>query len=141
MSASQVSEFDRERVLGLVRAGADQAIAAALAGISSQDLEQMKALDEELERELRKAGAEAALLHMRNIHEAAKDPRNWRLSVWWLERRTQEMNAGESAFNMRSFYNFWFDVNRAIHEIVTSPDERGELLDAITHAKHLRGMT
>jgi hypothetical protein len=141
MTELSANDFNLDVVLGLIRAGADTAIAAAFAGISPETLDQMQATDAALERALRKAGAESTLAHLHNIHEAAKDPRNWRLSVWWLERSARQTSDTEGAFSAHAFYAFWADMTHAINRTVSSDTERRELLEAITDAKFLRGLT
>jgi hypothetical protein len=74
------------------------------------------------------AGAE--LNHMRNIQQAAKDEKNWRASVWWLERRSPERygprGAGVvTARQIKAFVEILADVLR---EDVRDAEERQQIL-------------
>ena len=46
--------------------------------------------DAEFVANVRRAEASVELSHMRNVQQAAKDKKDWRASVWWLERRSPE---------------------------------------------------
>ena len=46
--------------------------------------------DADFAAEVRRAEAPVELSHMRNVQNAAQDGKNWRASVWWLERRSPE---------------------------------------------------
>ncbi|MAT73052.1 MAG: hypothetical protein CMJ58_26510 [Planctomycetaceae bacterium] len=52
-------------------------------------LETMRARPE-FAAELLRAEATPEVMHMRVVNDAAKDVKNWRASVWWLERRAPE---------------------------------------------------
>ena len=128
---------DLEKMLGLVRAGADAAIAAALADIPPERLAQLEARDAAFAREVAKAGAESVLLHLRNIHNPAKDPKNWRLSVWWLERRSRLEQGDTSGVPVTQVAAFFRATLYAAHEHITDEAQRQAFIDDMVNAHQM----
>jgi hypothetical protein len=85
--ASSVTTADREKLLSIMRLGCPRSTAAKFIGLGEEQLEGLLANDEQLTREVLRAEAEAEVRHMGNVHNASKDEKNWRTSVWWLEQR------------------------------------------------------
>ncbi len=49
--------------------------------------------DSDFAAQLKRAEATPEMAHMRNLHNAAKEEKNWRVSVWWLERQNKARQA------------------------------------------------
>jgi hypothetical protein len=66
-------------------------------GRSVEQLNSLLVADDELQREVLRAEAQAEVRHMGNVHRASESDKNWRTSVWWLEQRAdggaQELSA------------------------------------------------
>jgi hypothetical protein len=89
------TEWQRSKLCDVILLGCDRATACDYVGVSPAELQQELERDEKLEREVARAEAQAAVRHMGNVHKAAEDEKNWRTSVWWLERREQARPTGD----------------------------------------------
>jgi hypothetical protein len=78
--------LEREKLLQVIKLGCPSATAGRYVGLTREQLEALLLRDEELMRDVLRAQAEAEVRHMGNVHKAANDEKNWRTSVWWLER-------------------------------------------------------
>ncbi|HEX6961067.1 MAG TPA: hypothetical protein VF175_04320 [Lacipirellula sp.] len=67
--------------------GCPRSTAAKFIGLGEEQLEGLLTNDAQLRRDVLRAEAEAEVRHMGNVHNASKDEKNWRTSVWWLEQR------------------------------------------------------
>jgi hypothetical protein len=85
-----ISSEEQARVLGVLTVGCDRETAAAYIGRSPDDITRAMRNDPSFAKEVRRTEASVEVSHMRNLRDAAKDPKNWRISVWWLERRCPE---------------------------------------------------
>jgi hypothetical protein len=70
--------------------GCDPTTARNYFSLTAEQLRSELERDPDFAQRLDQATAAAELHHMRNVHQAAKDEKNWRTSVWWLERRVPE---------------------------------------------------
>jgi hypothetical protein len=66
--------------------GCDWETTAKYLGFTPVQLRGETKRDEAFRREVLRCEAAADLHQIKNLHEASKDPKNWRTSVWWLER-------------------------------------------------------
>jgi len=82
--------------------GLDRQAAAHCTGYSLIDIHRAMGADRQFAKEILRTEATAELRHMQNIHEITQDPKNWRASVWWLERRSPERYAARSAGDVTS---------------------------------------
>lgn len=85
-----MTEDQRRRVIAALTIGASRDTAAAYVGVTRRELEEALAGDEGFAAEAQKSEATAEVSHLRNIHEAIKDQKNWRASVWWLKQTHPE---------------------------------------------------
>lgn len=113
------------RVCGVLSMGCDWTTAANLVGCSLAAIRRSIESDAEFANDVRRAEAQAELGHMRTIHEAAKDAKNWRASVWWLERRAPERfgsrRAGVvTAKQLKAFIAVLADVLAGEEQVVAS---------------------
>jgi len=81
---------EQRDVVAAARLGCDRATAQRCVGWSSRELVRQLAAHAGFRRELERAEAALELSHLRNVQAAAADEKNWRASVWWLERRAPE---------------------------------------------------
>lgn len=82
-------EQQRELAL-LAKIGCDRQTGCHYVGTTAAELLETLHAQPEFAAELLRAEATPEVAHMRIVHEAAKDVKNWRASVWWLERRAPE---------------------------------------------------
>jgi hypothetical protein len=93
----ELSAEQKAQVYGILSVGCDRETAANFVGCSQTDIIRAMRSDPEFARTVRRTEAAAELSHMRTVHNAAKDEKNWRASVWWLERRSPERFGSRSA--------------------------------------------
>jgi hypothetical protein len=82
----ELSEAERKRGASIVALGCDRSTAGKELGFSLAEWERMVGEDAVLAAALARAEAEAEIHHMKCIQQAAKEPKNFRGSIWWLER-------------------------------------------------------
>lgn len=80
----------KDQVCAILQRGSDRQTAANLLGLSLADLRQQLRADPTFRRQVRQAEAACEFRHMEHLQKAAGDEKNWRVSVWWLERRAPE---------------------------------------------------
>jgi hypothetical protein len=80
----------KARICGVLSLGCDRKTAADLAGCSLAAIRGAIETDSAFAADIRRAEGGAELRHMRMVHQAADDVKNWRASVWWLERHAPE---------------------------------------------------
>jgi hypothetical protein len=85
-----LTDEQKGRVCGVLSVGGDWTTAARIAGCSLANIRRAMRHDTEFATSVRRSEAGAELSHMRTIQEAAKDSKNWRASVWWLERHAPD---------------------------------------------------
>jgi hypothetical protein len=85
-----LTDEQQGRICGVLSVGCDWTTAARIAECSLADIRRAMRHDAEFAKSVRRSEAGAELSHMRTIQEAAKDAKNWRASVWWLERHAPE---------------------------------------------------
>jgi hypothetical protein len=86
---SRLTEWQRRKLCEVILLGCDRTTACHYVSATPGHLQAEIARDEAFGREVARAEAQAEVRHMGNIHSAAKSEKNWRTSVWWLERRDQ----------------------------------------------------
>jgi hypothetical protein len=75
----------KNRIYAVLAVGCDRETAANYIGCSTADLHHAMQQDAEFAAEVRRTEAGSELTHMRTVHKAGEEPKNWRASVWWLE--------------------------------------------------------
>jgi hypothetical protein len=88
---TRLSTEQRARAASIVARGCDRSTAGRLLGFRPVEWERIVAADDVLAAELAKAEADAEVHHMTCVHNAAKEPKNFRGSIWWLERMRPEV--------------------------------------------------
>ena len=77
----QFSAEQKSRCCVLISMGCSRETACKYLGLSATDLRRELQLDWEFRAQLLRAEATPEFNHMRNLHQAAKDEKNWRASV------------------------------------------------------------
>jgi hypothetical protein len=83
-------QFDVGQLCLVIQGGCDRSTACKLVGITVEQLEVQMQRDAALRREVLTAEARPEVHHMTNILKASKDEKNWRSSIWWIERRDEQ---------------------------------------------------
>ena len=114
----------------IVLIGCDRETATKYLGCTQHQLQNALKQDPQFAKQLARAEATPEFIHMRNLHNAAKDEKHWRVSVWWLERCAPERYARRnpdaiSAAQLRQIIKQLAD---AIAGEVANRDDRQRLL-------------
>jgi hypothetical protein len=74
----------------VLHVGCNRATAGKYIGASCAEVAAALQQDPAFRQAVIQAEANAEVQFMGNVHKAAQDEKNWRTSVWWLERRARE---------------------------------------------------
>jgi hypothetical protein len=85
-----LTDHQKGQICGILSVGCDRETAANFAGCSTADIGRAMRQDSSFAANIRRTEAGIELSHMRNIEQAATEAKNWRASVWWLERHAPE---------------------------------------------------
>lgn len=125
----RLTDEQKSHICGVLSIGCDWHTAANFVDCSLADIRCAMRDDPEFAARVRRTEAGAEVACMRTIHEAAKDPKNWRTAVWWLERHAPERfarNAGiVTARQLKTFIALLADV---LHGGEQTPLERREII-------------
>jgi hypothetical protein len=94
--AVELTDEQKGQVCGILSVGCDRQTAADYIGCSLADIRRTMQRDPQFLASVRRAEASVELNHMRNVQELASSKKDWRASVWWLERRSPERFARRS---------------------------------------------
>jgi hypothetical protein len=90
ISQPALSDEQKGQICGILSVGCDRQTAANFVGCSIAEIGRLMQHDPAFAANVRRTEAGTELAHMRNVQQAAKDAKNWRASVWWLERHAPE---------------------------------------------------
>jgi len=122
------------QICGIISLGGDHETAAATVGLTLDELRQALEADPTLAARVRRAESMVEVLHLQYLRAAAQDPRNWRVSVWLLERCVPHRYAPRraEAITPRQLNEYLQRLARVIDQEVTSPEDRARLRARLT---------
>lgn len=97
-----LTDQQKHTLCSVLRLGCARPTACHFVEATERELDAELQRDAAFAREALRSEAVAEVTHLGNIHKAAQDPKNWRTSAWWLQRRTKQRASGESAEQARS---------------------------------------
>lgn len=115
-------EDQRRQICSLLSAGCDRETATKCVGCSIADMQREMMRDASFAVDVQRAEGLSELTHIRALQKAAEDVKNWRVSIWWLERRSPKRFARRNAGSItsRQLEHFMAQlvllVNEAIHD-------------------------
>jgi hypothetical protein len=126
MKLTTLTDEQQGRICGILSIGCDRWTAANAVGCLVSDIRRAMQRDSQFADSIRRAEAAAELSHMRNVQEAAKGEKNWRASVWWLERQSPERfgTRGTSIVTPRQLKAFVAILVDCVLEEVHSAEDR-----------------
>ena len=86
-STPAITDQQKDEFCAAISLGCDLETARKFQGWTQEQLSMALDGDPKFHQKLHRAEATAELTHVRNLNSAAAEPKNWRVSVWWLERR------------------------------------------------------
>lgn len=128
-----LTDDQRRRVLGVLSIGGDRTMAAGYAGVTVHELRSAMRRDARLAIDIRGAEAAAEIGHMRRLEEASRNEKNWRISMWWLERVAADRFGRRPARTVsQSQLDGLFDeILVGLAEDIHSPGDRERMLRRI----------
>jgi hypothetical protein len=85
-----LTDEQKGQICGILSVGCDRETAANFVGCRAADISRAMLRDHAFAAQVRRTEAGCELGHMRTVQEATKEVKNWRASVWWMERRAPE---------------------------------------------------
>jgi hypothetical protein len=128
-----LTDEQKAQVYGILSVGCDRQTAADFIGCRPSDIRDALQNDLPFLARVRRAEARAELSHMGNIHEAAKEKKDWRASVWWLERRSPDRFGRRgpgtvTARQLKAFVKILLDI---LSSEITNQDDRQRVIDRL----------
>jgi hypothetical protein len=126
----ELTDEQKGQIYGILSVGCDRQTAANFVSCSLADIRRAMRHDATFAAGICRAEAGAEMNHMRNIQQAAKEEKNWRASVWWLERRSPERFGprGPGIVTSRQLKAFIEILADVLREDVRDADERQQVL-------------
>jgi hypothetical protein len=127
-----VSDEQRGRIYGILSAGCDRQTAADYIGCSLADFRSMMQRDSAFAKEVRRCEAQVEFKHMQNVQALAHEKKEWRASVWWLERRAPERFARRAgAVTARQLKAYIAVLSDLLCEVIPDFKERQTAIDRL----------
>jgi hypothetical protein len=130
----QLSEQQQQQIRTILTTGCDRQTAVDYVGCTLEELRQAMQLDAAFAGIVRRAEAAAEVRHMQNVEESAKQEKNWRASVWWLERRSPERFGarGPGAMTARQLKEFNAVLTAMLVEEVQNVADRRRIVERLS---------
>jgi hypothetical protein len=118
------------QIYGILSVGCDRETAANFIGCSLADIVHAMRQDADFNTSVRRTEAAAELNHMRTVQNAAKDEKNWRAAVWWLERRSPERfgSRGAGTVTTRHLKAFLTLIGDCLNSDIHDPADRERVM-------------
>jgi hypothetical protein len=130
------NDLRKTRILGMVFFGCDREIAAHSVGWSKGQLRVELKADEQFSLELARNEGLAELHHMKLVHKATEDEKNWRAATWWLDRRSKDRKerAGKRVITPDEITEFVEELVEIVFAEVKGETDRDRLAVALFSA-------
>lgn len=126
-----LTKQQKRDIVLIAKVGCDRETAAQYAEATLAQLVEACREDELFAKHLAAAEATAELAHMQNVQQASKEEKNWRASVWWLERRMPERYGRRDAESITpgQLQKFLALLAGVVAEEVTDAHDRQRLME------------
>jgi hypothetical protein len=127
----QLSDERKQKICLYLSVGCDREAAAKLCDCTHWDIHCAMQRDAAFADEVRRAEGASELVHVRNVQNASQDAKNWRASVWWLERRSPERfgKRGAGTVTTRQLKAFIAQLATIVTQEISDANDRQRLLD------------
>jgi hypothetical protein len=128
-----LDEAKRGDVCALLAFGCSRDTAAGYVGSTVDAVEALAARDADFAAQIVLAEAQAELTHVRNVHSAGGDVKNWRASVWMLERRFPERfgKREPEVVTKPQMQQMMKRLSHVLLEVVPDEAQRAKILESI----------
>lgn len=109
-----ITDFEKGQLDTVLKMGCSRDTACKYAGVSADRLLAEMQRDPHFERSILHAESHPEVRHIGNVNKASQDEKNWRSSVWWLERREREQDAAHD----RLQWNYPTAVRDALDRLI-----------------------
>lgn len=136
-----LSEESKSEVVLILSVGCDRETAAKYVGCRLDELHQELAADQGFAGRVRRAEAGCELAHMRCVHQASRDEKHWRASVWWLERQRPERYARREpgAIGSQELVTFLGALAGDLADVLDDQSHRERALEAVARLSKAMG--
>lgn len=130
---SALTDEQQSQICAILTVGCDRQTAADYVGCTLADIRKQMLRDAAFLARVLRAEASVELGHMRNVQESAKEKKDWRASVWWLERRSPERFARRDpgSITARQLSTFVGLLADALANDVTNAADRQRVLSRL----------
>lgn len=134
---SLLSDEQKGRICGVLAVGCDRITAANYVGCAVGDIGHTMEHDPSFAANLLRTEAATEVAHMRNVQKMAEDPKNWRASVWWLERRAPERYGprGAGKLTLRQIGEFLDTVAEILCDEVSDNELRQRIMARLDRSR------
>lgn len=92
-----LSETQKDQICSILAVGCDRETAANFVETTTANLHREMERDDRFAARVHRTEAASEWTNMRTVHQAAKDVKNWRAAVWWLEMHAPDRFKSRSA--------------------------------------------
>jgi hypothetical protein len=134
--APQLTNEQQANICGILSVGCDRETAANYVGCTTADIGRTMRQDPAFAANVHRTEAGCELGHMQTVKEAAKEAKNWRASVWWMERHAPERFGprGAGVVTIRQLDEFLNVLTDLISEEVDCDDIQRRILARMADA-------
>ena len=118
-----LTDFKRSQFCAILLLGCDRATACKFLGLSIEQLAAEIERNAEFAQQAQHSEAKAEVDHMRNVRSAALEKKNWRTSVWWLERQERELAGPEDSLLWNSPATVRATLNQLTEIVMVEVDD------------------
>lgn len=128
-----LTDEQQTQICGILTVGCDRQTAANYVGCKLAAIRNQMRRDSAFLARVLRAEASAEFNHMCNVQESAKGKKDWRASVWWLERRSPERFARRDpgTITVRQLKAFIAMLADALANDVTNAADRQRVLSRL----------
>ncbi len=145
MSRPRITDFQKQKLLGILPLGCDRPTACKHIGVTPAQLAAELKRDPDFAKSVAHAESEIDLRHLGNLLKASLDEKNWRTSAWWLDRRARQQSADDRAFTPTLVAELLDELSIAITTEIDDPALQRRvierLLDSLSRREQLADLT
>lgn len=127
----RLTTAQREELLNFFPTGGDRLTVCEFVGVTPLQLQLEMKRDPAFAEAVARAEARVELNQMSKVLKASNDEKNWRTSVWWLERRERQRQRMRSPHNEEALFELIDAVARALSEELSDDDQARRIIERL----------